>query len=120
MLGRFSERCEVKPLDFLGVFKKNNFFQIWVFPKIGIPQNGWFIMENPIKWMIRRYPYFRKHPYIHNQLWQKTGFLFADLHRWCLQQLGWPLTTSSWLGLPSQIHRRVDEAIWVDGMMQKM
>ena len=23
--------------------------QIWVFPKIGIPQNGWFIMENPIK-----------------------------------------------------------------------
>ena len=21
----------------------------WVFPKIGIPQNGWFIMENPIK-----------------------------------------------------------------------
>ena len=22
---------------------------IWVFPKIGIPQNGWFIMENPIE-----------------------------------------------------------------------
>ena len=22
---------------------------IWVFPKIGVPQNGWFIMENPIK-----------------------------------------------------------------------
>ena len=22
---------------------------IWVFPKIGIPQNGWFVMENPIK-----------------------------------------------------------------------
>ena len=22
---------------------------IWVFPKIGLPQNGWFIMENPIK-----------------------------------------------------------------------
>ena len=21
----------------------------WVFPKLGIPQNGWFIMENPIK-----------------------------------------------------------------------
>ena len=21
----------------------------WVFPKIGAPQNGWFIMENPIK-----------------------------------------------------------------------
>ena len=23
--------------------------QIWVFPKIMVPQNGWFIMENPIK-----------------------------------------------------------------------
>ena len=22
---------------------------IWVLPKIGVPQNGWFIMENPIK-----------------------------------------------------------------------
>ena len=21
----------------------------WVFPKLGVPQNGWFIMENPIK-----------------------------------------------------------------------
>ena len=22
---------------------------MWVFPKIGVPQNGWFIRENPIK-----------------------------------------------------------------------
>ena len=22
---------------------------IWVFPKIGVPQNGWFIMDNPVK-----------------------------------------------------------------------
>ena len=22
---------------------------IWVFPKIGVPQNGWFILEDPIK-----------------------------------------------------------------------
>ena len=26
-------------------WKKN----IWVFPKIGVPQNGWFNMEKPIK-----------------------------------------------------------------------
>ena len=25
------------------------YIYIWVFPKIGVPQNGWFIMENPIK-----------------------------------------------------------------------
>ena len=22
---------------------------VWVFPEIGVPQNGWFTMENPIK-----------------------------------------------------------------------
>ena len=25
--------------------------------------NGWFIRENPIKWMIWEYPHFRKPPY---------------------------------------------------------
>ncbi len=25
------------------------FLLIWVFPKLGVPQNGWFIMENPIQ-----------------------------------------------------------------------
>ena len=24
-------------------------YSIWMFPKIGVPQNGWFIMEIPIK-----------------------------------------------------------------------
>ena len=35
----------------------------WVLPRIGVPQNGWFIMENPIEngWFWG-YPYFRKHP----------------------------------------------------------
>ena len=23
--------------------------EMWGFPKIGVPQNGWFIMENPMK-----------------------------------------------------------------------
>ena len=36
--------------------------KIWVFPKIGVPQIGWFIMEKPIKWMIWGYHYFRKPP----------------------------------------------------------
>ena len=25
------------------------YIYIWMFPKIGLPRNGWFIMENPIK-----------------------------------------------------------------------
>ena len=47
-----------------------HFIFIWVFPKIGVPQypqNGWFIMENPMnKWMIwgEKHPYFLvQHPY---------------------------------------------------------
>ena len=37
----------------------------WVFPKIGVPQNGWFIMEHPIKMddLGGKTHYFRKHPY---------------------------------------------------------
>ena len=44
---------------------------IWVFPKIGVPQNGWFTMEHPIKMDDFGVPYFRKYPYI----FQIQGFL---------------------------------------------
>ena len=45
------------------------YFFIWVFPKIGVPQNGWFIMEQSLsKWMIwgENPPIKRKHPYSPN------------------------------------------------------
>jgi len=35
-------------------------YYIWVFPKIGAPQNGCFIRENPIGIDDLGYPYFRK------------------------------------------------------------
>ena len=34
---------------------------IWVFPKMEVPQNGWFII---LKWMIWGYLYSWKHPYL--------------------------------------------------------
>ena len=34
---------------FVAVFEKSILLSIWVFPKILVPQNGWFIMENHIK-----------------------------------------------------------------------
>ena len=43
------------------------YLKIWVFPKIGVPQNGWFIMENSIKMDdLGKTHYFWKHPYITN------------------------------------------------------
>jgi len=37
---------------------------IWWLPKIVVDQNGWFIMENPIKMDdFRGTPFFRKQPY---------------------------------------------------------
>ena len=39
---RGTEHSEV----ILGVVRYD---MIWVFPKIGVPENGWFIVEHPIK-----------------------------------------------------------------------
>ena len=43
--------CESKfPSIFIHIFEnKKNSETKWVFPQIGVPQNGWFIRENPIK-----------------------------------------------------------------------
>ena len=42
---RSMAKCGTSKLRGPGVWQEK---PIWVFPKIGVPQNGWFIMENPI------------------------------------------------------------------------
>ena len=41
--------CDTWTAQGPGRFKSHYPEDKWVFPKIGVPQNGWFIMENPIK-----------------------------------------------------------------------
>ena len=41
---------------------------IWVFPKIGVPQNGWFIVENHIKMDDLGVPLF-----LETSIWKKLG-----------------------------------------------
>jgi len=52
-----------------------------VFPKIGVPQNGWFVMENIwktlLKWMIWGYHHLRKHPDVWKTILRITGILPA-------------------------------------------
>ena len=41
--------CRIQKFKRLSGVSESFFEFIWVFPKIVVPQNGWFIRENPIK-----------------------------------------------------------------------
>ena len=58
--------CEAKGVETKDTLKLTRLKPVGVSKNIGIPQNGWFIWENPMNpWMIWGYHYhhLRKHPY---------------------------------------------------------
>ena len=64
---------------------------IWVFPKIGVPQNAWFIMETPINpWMI----------WGENPLFSETSIYTSMKRMWPKPHLRFPILRP--LPLPSR------------------
>ena len=61
----FASSCECSKVAVIKFPPKTKsvFFTKWVFPKIGVPQNGWFILETLLKWMISGdFPLFLETP----------------------------------------------------------
>ena len=57
MVNRF-QNCRFLGLEILTIFLRYAGNCMWRFPKIEVPQNGWFTRENPnLKWMMQGYPH---------------------------------------------------------------
>ena len=53
---------------------------IWGFPEIGVPQNGWFLMENPIKVDDWGVPLFQETPHIYIYHGLGAPLFYGNLH----------------------------------------
>ena len=57
-----------------------NFPNIWVFPRIGVPQMDGLYWKTLLKWMIWGYHYFRKHPYKGTGRWGCIIYIYPGTH----------------------------------------
>ena len=66
----------------------NNCKHIWVFPTIGVLQNGWFIMENPMKMDDLRVPLFLETPiylYTYKDSLTCDFYIASNMFLWHMQ-----------------------------------